>query len=835
MPLNFSQISKSRPTKRLIHPIELFQSLQVKDKAINDLWLAQGDALRLWHENRKSSDIAIILNTGAGKTLVGLLAAQSLVNETEGRVLYVCSSIQLVMQTAQKAEGYGLTVATYFERKFANQELYESRQVPCVTTYQALFNGRSRFNRADTVPDVVIFDDAHSAEHLLRDAFSLKISKNDFPQLFSQLANLLRHYHSQIGKDVEYVETVNSNNSHKSLFIPPFVIHENMGAVRQFLIEAPLSENPETMFAWEHIKNNIDLCCVFVSGTHILFTPPVVPTLTLSYFQKVVRRLYLSATLSAKDSFLRTFGKVPEPIIAPTTTAGECERLIFAPLNNPNCKEVEIETAKLASQNHKTLIIVPSERQAAKWNDYVGEQTSNNVTTQVEAFKAASAPAKLLLKGRYDGVDLPGDTCRVMVIDELPSGIGTLERFLWEKIGMNRVLRSTIASRIVQSFGRISRGMSDYGVVFLTGESLYYWLLIPSNKIILPKFLQQQLELGLNISRQVPDKQGFVDGVNQCLNRDPEWLTFYKDQMSELSAAVEPSTDEGALAIAQIESDFINAFWVRDFGKASQILSQNLSDSFNVSDNIGAWHSLWLGYSYELLGDTEPAFDFYTNAHKVQKNIPPPVNTLAINADIPAQVREVARYLLSRNSRVSNAGYRHFDRDLSALDGTGTVKQTEEAVRQLGVYLGLDSSRPDNEFGTGPDVLWVSPNTPAFCLELKTDKLPESTYTKYEIGQMHMHIQWCKDNLDSEVFFPTFIGHTQKAERNASPSPDVIIIELSEFKLIADRLRGALEDICNTASASDLEQIVQTVFQDRNLLWSTVYETMQKTLLVEMN
>jgi superfamily II DNA or RNA helicase len=72
------------------------------------LWLAQGDALREWHDARSERDIAVVLNTGAGKTLVGLLIAQSLVNEKEDKVVYVCPSIQLVEQTAKKAEGYGL-------------------------------------------------------------------------------------------------------------------------------------------------------------------------------------------------------------------------------------------------------------------------------------------------------------------------------------------------------------------------------------------------------------------------------------------------------------------------------------------------------------------------------------------------------------------------------------------------------------------------------------------------------------------------------------------------------------------------------------------------------
>src|SRR4051812_35265314 len=113
MPINFDDIAPTRAASRPTDPIALFQSLSVTDPMINDLWLAQGDALRAWDKARSAQDVASVLNTGAGKTLVGLLAAQSLVNETGGHVAYLCSSIQLVQQTAAKARGYGLQCTTY--------------------------------------------------------------------------------------------------------------------------------------------------------------------------------------------------------------------------------------------------------------------------------------------------------------------------------------------------------------------------------------------------------------------------------------------------------------------------------------------------------------------------------------------------------------------------------------------------------------------------------------------------------------------------------------------------------------------------------------------------
>ncbi|WP_419652234.1 hypothetical protein, partial [Thiolapillus sp.] len=42
---------------------------------------------------------------------------------------------------------YGLDVTTYFRSDFSN-DLFTRGEAPCITTYQALFNGKSRFLQA---------------------------------------------------------------------------------------------------------------------------------------------------------------------------------------------------------------------------------------------------------------------------------------------------------------------------------------------------------------------------------------------------------------------------------------------------------------------------------------------------------------------------------------------------------------------------------------------------------------------------------------------------------------------------------------------------------------
>ena len=288
------------------------------DRGINDLWLAQGDALREWHENRRERDIGIVLNTGAGKTLVGLLAAQSLVNETKGRVLYACSSIQLVEQTAEKATGYGLKVTTYFRRDYSN-DLFSRCLAPCVTTYQALFNGLSIFFRGEVA--AVVFDDAHAAEHLLRDHFSVRISQTGNPNLYSEILSQFEDYFRNTGKSVTLRETWEGRSA-QVLLVPPFEVRNQHQELISRLLEGGVQEYMDTKFAWEHVKDHVDQCCVLISATDVTLTPPFVPTLTLPYFSDAVRRVYLSATLSAPDAFTRTFGKAPGRVVAPGDYGG---------------------------------------------------------------------------------------------------------------------------------------------------------------------------------------------------------------------------------------------------------------------------------------------------------------------------------------------------------------------------------------------------------------------------------------------------------------------------------------------------------------------------------
>jgi hypothetical protein len=824
MPIDFSKLKAAPKQERLIDPIAIFQRLRVTDASINDLWLAQGDALREWHKKRNETDVAISLNTGAGKTLVGLLIGQSLVNEMRSTVIYACSSIQLVLQTAKKAEGYGLPSTTYVRGEFSN-DLSAKGEAVCLTTYQALFNGKSRFFNKEIAG--IVFDDAHTAEHLLRDHFSLRISKERFDQAYSAIANEFSDYFHAVGLSSSFDEVV-GGTSNRLLLAPPFEVRRVQSAILKYLHDSPVSEDDTTTFAWAHLKDRIDLCAFIISSTEITITPAFIPVRTLPYFSSAVRRVYLSATLSALDVFARTFGRKPSLQIAPTTTAGECERMILIPGKAAGTSD-DLEVTKNAVRPHKTLILVPSYARAKQWSDVAEPPPREIATEAIEDFKQAKGTEKLLLTARYDGVDLPGDMCRVVVIDDLPSGIGPLERFLWEYLKFSNTLRTAIASRVVQSFGRISRGMSDHGVALISGGNLVEWLQVPKNLASLPHFLQKQLQLGFQMSGELSSDQ-IPESISSCLNRDRGWVDAYEHFMREAGHEGDMPEPATVAELALAEAKFAQDLWHRDYTSAALHLQKTLDDARDFSASTACWHKLWLGYVLDCGGDSETAATLYQQAHTGMRNIPP-LRPDASVAKLPPQAVIVARQFehIGGGVRVPKT----FDRDLHYLNGTGTIAQTEEALRCLGQYLGFDATRPEKEHGTGPDFMWIFPDKTALCADAKTGKGKDSApcYRKEDLGQLSDHVQWVRDNAQVEKIIPAFVGPEVGASGSANPPPEVKVAALEKFHAIGEIMKGVYRDIAANSLPLTVGATAAEHFAKRGLLWPQLQKALK---LVEL-
>jgi len=150
--VDFSELRRGVKKPKAIDPLEIFRRLP-KPPGINDLYTSQAEVLKVWFDRRNDRDVVLKLHTGGGKTLVGLLLAQSTLNETREPVLYLAPTTQLVNQTLEKAKAYGINAVPYVPKTDLNDDFLNGTAI-MVATYAALFHGKSRFGLRGTAQPV---------------------------------------------------------------------------------------------------------------------------------------------------------------------------------------------------------------------------------------------------------------------------------------------------------------------------------------------------------------------------------------------------------------------------------------------------------------------------------------------------------------------------------------------------------------------------------------------------------------------------------------------------------------------------------------------------------
>jgi len=480
-----------RPGKstRPVDPEEIFKALPKTRDTPNDLWRGQTDALRGWTKKRKKHDVLISLNTGAGKTLVGLLIAQSIVNEGIENVVYVCSTNDLVHQTKREADKIGLPCTLRMSAGFSN-DLFATGQSFCVTNYPTITQPFSVFNKTPYLAGAFIFDDAHVGENWIRDSFTLSLSDSEFPGVNNEIEALYAQEFKDANQFQRFSE-VRKGQTQEFLMAPPGSSRRHGASLTTILNTAKLKDHDRLKYRWHHLKDHLSECAVTFGPGGIEIAPPFLPSLALPALHRAdVRRVYLSATLRQRSDFARAFGRLPDEVVAPTSDAGEGERLILYSSSFP--KELDPPTlVATLSRKQKTLISVPTTKAADRWAKFGKPPAAENFTAELEAFRKKGT-GTFILVSRFDGIDLPDEQCRIMIMDGLPASVGLLERFLWATVGVQSLFAARIANRITQLFGRINRGRRDYGVFIATQLDITNWLRRDRNIALFPDTLQKQ-------------------------------------------------------------------------------------------------------------------------------------------------------------------------------------------------------------------------------------------------------------------------------------------------------------------------------------------------------
>jgi replicative superfamily II helicase len=182
----------------------------------------------------------------------------------------------------------------------------------------------------------------------------------------------------------------------------------------------------------------------------------------LPTFEEAPRRIYMSATIADDSEIVRTFGASREAIEKPVTStslAGVGERMILVPGlmklgSTPVLPMVKDFAKKIAAGKRGVAVLSPSGTAAKKWTDIAEyPDTTKAVSEKIAAMQVGDTHGPVVLASRYDGIDLAGNACRFLVMDDLPQGTSNYDVFRMNVVA-DAAVNSLLAQRIEQGIGR---------------------------------------------------------------------------------------------------------------------------------------------------------------------------------------------------------------------------------------------------------------------------------------------------------------------------------------------------------------------------------------------
>ena len=167
--IDFRNRLTARTETRITEPCELYETLDRKSVA-GPLRPAQENILKDWYNNHLNDrDVVIKMHTGEGKTLIGLLILQSMINANKGPCLYICPNIFLYKQVCTEAQKFGIPFCQIKEDNSFPDEFLSGKKL-LITYAHKVFNGKSIFGAGQGFVQIgtVVLDDAHACIDVIK-------------------------------------------------------------------------------------------------------------------------------------------------------------------------------------------------------------------------------------------------------------------------------------------------------------------------------------------------------------------------------------------------------------------------------------------------------------------------------------------------------------------------------------------------------------------------------------------------------------------------------------------------------------------------------------------
>jgi hypothetical protein len=790
--VDFKRLVERESVTDFTNLISLFESLD-RHATHTELRPAQQEALEAVSSRRTEGDLILKVSTGAGKTVIGLLYLLSHMHEKKEPVVYLCPTRQLMEQVQNEAERLGIKVHPYTKgEKYPHVECTTAQAI-LICTYDKLFNAKTTFDRTDVMlrPTAFVLDDAHAGVEEIRDAFTLYVSDGFLKKaLMSVFSEHCKTYKPGIWSDIE------AGDPNGVIEIPFWIWKNCIGRVSEALTK--YQHDDEYQFVIPYLLDLLRWCRCVISGIGIEIVPEILPIYKSQAFDTAPHRLFMSATLADDSVLVRELAcsddSAKKPIV-PTRDRGLGERMVLAPslVDSSLDRSWVMQLCKSLSPRMNVVVLSPSEAKAKDWKGSGAKVvTGDHVAAAVEDLRSSRSLSRYYaFAQRYDGIDLPDNACRVLVIDGLPFGEGIIDRYDAIAISSTGGLRNRIIYRIEQGMGRAVRSHADYAVVILCGSDIAHFIAKHDVLAAMNPETRAQLKLALDLARLATEEtepsKAVLDMIRQCLQRDEGWKQFYNERIRKLGHSNDGITDTSKIAVANAERKAFSSALANDFNRAVTVLRDVINTDVNEEPSKGWFLQRVANYLFEV--DPGGAFEVQRAAFEKNRFMLCPPGTVKrppVLAKFGIQENLVGWFKQFENPNGAIAAIEELRLRLSIDRPANTF---EQAICDLGDLLGADSSRPEKEYGQGPDDLWLWGEM-NFVLEAKTEN--EQSLHKKDAGQLELSLRWYERSLPMRSAPQScMVAKVNKADRNAGFSSSTCVLMPEGI----DRLINSLLDL----------------------------------------
>lgn len=786
--------------------------LDLPRRTIPGVLLHQGEVLRSYASRAvEASDVALELPTGSGKTLVGLLIAEWRRRRSQERVVYLCPTRQLVNQVVEQAnDSYGLDVQgfTGSQRDYDPKAKtdYRTAAKVAVTTYNSLFNTNPFFDNAD----IVIVDDAHAAENYVAQLWTLRIDRfsEEHAAAHAAVAAVIRPLLDR----TNYVRLTGDWESPADRAWVDKIATPDLLRIKDELTATldAYTDGTELRWPWQVIRDHLDACQFYVSSSEILIRPLIPPTWTHRPFAAARQRIFMSATLGAGGDLERLTGRpniMRLPVPDGWDQQGIGRRFFMFPELSLQDAGVTSLKRQLMRRAGRSVVLVPSVRASDAVVADI-EQHLNFEVFDAEAIEASKKPfvgkpeAVAVMANRYDGIDFPGEDCRLLFVEGLPRATNIQERFIMSRMGANVLLNERVQTRVLQAIGRCTRALADYSAVVVTGEEVTDYLVDHRKRVHLHPELQAELEFGV-VQSTDQTAEGFLENLDTFLQHKKDWEDVNRDIIALRDDATRqpfPAIDE-LDAVVRHEINFQGHLWQRDHAAALEA-AERVIGGLKAPELRGyraLWHYLAGSAAQAGADDGTPALGAKARAHFAEaKKAAPGVRWLvglarfqldgaaevegdAEDAVLTGQI-ERTEAVLEKLGALHDRRFAAREREI--LEGLADPVRFEQAQRALGELLGFAAGKIERD--ASPDPWWLADDVCLVFEDHADAKGPDSIIDATKARQVWSHPNWIRDHVPAARDarkLPVLVTPARKAKSGAMPHlAEVGLWPLDEFR-----------------------------------------------------